>query len=223
LKSLADDAKAARERAADTEQEKKAMFKEQANFVDNVRMGNIHDGRLDCVAGNGIMGELGMGVEPEPQDERVSFTTSLAVSSTASVSPQAHAQDGVNSPEEGTPDTEKEEKNDKRTLVPLLPIPAPTAQPQATSPEASATKLKSSRLGEYSQIYGPASIAKALAAAQPYDPAEDEGKSSTADLDQIPVVVIKGFDEKDAGAKGHDVLYSGMADWAAALVENKVS
>lgn len=187
LKGLADDAKLSRERAAESEHARRAMFEEQAGFVDNVRIGNIHDGRLDCVAGNGVMSELGMGVEPEPHDY-ASLLEAAGVSSGNVMAPTL-AEDG-----EGMHSTSSN-------------VPAKQ-------------KL---RPGEYSQLYGPASMAKAIAAMEPFDPALEEGKASTADLDQIPVVVIKGFDEKDAGSKGHEVLYSGMADWAAALVENKVS
>lgn len=176
-----------RDRAAESEHQRKAMFEEQAGFVDNVRLGNIHDGRLDCVAGNGIMGELGMGIEPEPHD----YTSLRRAVTTSAVNAMA-------------------------------PLPAEDAEKgEAASPQD--TMQQKRRPGEYSQLYGPSSIAKAIAAMQPYDPSQEDGKASTADLDQIPVVVIRGFDEKDGGSKGHDVLYSGMADWAAALVENKVS
>lgn len=188
LKDLADDAKLSRDRAAESEHQRRAMFEEQAGFVDNVRLGNIHDGRLDCVAGNGIMAELGMGVEPEPNNY-ASLRRSINTSS-------------VNV---------------------MAPMPAEEAAENKANPVDQVPQKQRIRPGEYSQLYGPSSIAKAVAAMEPYDPSQEEGKASTADLDQIPVVVIKGFDEKDAGSKGHEVLYSGMADWAAALVENKVS
>lgn len=48
-----------------------------------------------------------------------------------------------------------------------------------------------------------------------------KGRSSTSDIDQIPIVIIKRFDCKDGGK--HEVLWTCMADWAAALVENRVS
>ncbi|KAK9895624.1 hypothetical protein P389DRAFT_152177 [Cystobasidium minutum MCA 4210] len=187
LKSLADDAKLSRDRAAESEHQRKAMFEEQAGFVDNVRLGNIHDGRLDCVAGNGIIGELGMGIEPEPNDYGT-LRESVTLSSVNASAPMPAEKAADDNP-----------TNDHATV------------PRRRRP------------GEYSQIYGPASIAKAVAASEPYNPAEEEGKASTADLDQIPVVVIRGFDEKEGGNKGHEVLYTGMADWAAALVENKVA
>lgn len=188
LKDLADEAKLSRDRAAESEHQRRAMFEEQAGFVENVRLGNIHDGRLDCVAGNGIMGELGMGVEPEPNDYNT-IQGSLNVSAVNAIAPVS-AEDATG--EEETPAEKGSASQPKR------------------------------RPGEYSQIYGPSSIAKAMAAMQEYNSEEEEGKASTADLDQIPVVIIRGFDEKDAASKGNDVLFSGMADWAAALVENKV-
>lgn len=184
LKSLADEAKGARQKAADSERERKAMFIEQAGFVDNVRRGNIHDGRLDCVAGNGIIGELGMGLEPEPE--------SLAQTRASEESTSRSSENMARKEEQGA-----------------------IGQP-------SHVVLPSSSRREYSQIYGPTTLARAYEATRTPEESEQQGKSSTADIDQIPVVIIKGFDEKDGGSKGNEVLYNGMADWAAALVENKV-
>ena len=69
----------------------------------------------------------------------------------------------------------------------------------------------------YSEIYGPSSNAKANQATI----METEGRSSTADIDQMPIIIIKGFDAKDSGTTA--VLWTAMADWAATLVENRVS
>jgi hypothetical protein len=63
LKDLADEAKASRAKAADAERQRVKMLVEEPGFVENVRKGWVHDGRLDCVASNGVMGELGMGLE----------------------------------------------------------------------------------------------------------------------------------------------------------------
>lgn len=35
-----------------------------AERLEKIRLGRFHDGRIDCIAGNGIISELGVGVEP---------------------------------------------------------------------------------------------------------------------------------------------------------------
>lgn len=63
LKELADGAKASRARSAEEEKQRREMWAHEQGWVENVRKGRVHDGRLDCVASNGVMGELGMGLE----------------------------------------------------------------------------------------------------------------------------------------------------------------
>lgn len=72
LKSLADDAKRARERSSQAEKDRIELALNERGFVENVRSGWIHDGRLDCVAANGVMGELGMGIEKSEEYSWVS-------------------------------------------------------------------------------------------------------------------------------------------------------
>lgn len=43
---------------------------EQALFAEEIRKGIWHDGRLDCVAGNGVMSELGVGIERFSPDDQ---------------------------------------------------------------------------------------------------------------------------------------------------------
>ena len=50
-----------------------------------------------------------------------------------------------------------------------------------------------------------------------------DGRSSTADIDEIPIVIVKGFDTGASNVKNADVLWTGLADWAAALVENRIA
>lgn len=45
------------------QREAEALKVEEARRVERVRQGTWHDGRLDCVSGNGIMSELGVGDE----------------------------------------------------------------------------------------------------------------------------------------------------------------
>jgi hypothetical protein len=42
--------------------------------LEKIRRGTWHDGRLDCVAGNGVMCELGIGDELMDDDDEVAFT-----------------------------------------------------------------------------------------------------------------------------------------------------
>lgn len=48
------------------------MINTNPTFIQNVKENNLHDGRLDCVAANGIMGELGMGIEREGDNDAYS-------------------------------------------------------------------------------------------------------------------------------------------------------
>ena len=73
LKDLADGAKASRARAADLERQRMKMLAEEPGFVENVRKGWVHDGRLDCVASSGVMGELGMGLEKSDDYSYVAY------------------------------------------------------------------------------------------------------------------------------------------------------
>jgi hypothetical protein len=172
LKSLADEAKTSRDLAASEEKSRIEIYAQEPEFVNRVKNGWVHHGRLDCVASSGIIGELGMGCEPDPDD-----------------SEEEGAEKGVSSTRRGDS-------------------------------------------GGYTQIYGPASIHKAWQVS--YTPASNRcgddtsegstansGKESTADIDQMPIVIIRGFEAKDGGSR--DVLWSAMADWAATLVENRVS
>lgn len=100
------------------------------------------------------------------------------------------------------------------------------------------------------EVYGPGSVAKAWQATI-IEPADGSGRSlgraSTADIDQIPIVIIKGLDSLSAIAStsgsatssasasssagtpgGHssksvELLYASVADWAAALTENRIA
>lgn len=91
---------------------------------------------------------------------------------------------------------------------------------------ASATTDNDTTRRGYSQIWGPASMQRAYQATL-IDTKNHEhhtgssGRSSTADIDQMPIVIIKGFE--DSHGKNLDVLWSSIAEWAATLVENRVS
>lgn len=188
LKKLSDDAKLARERAGIVEREKLDLLKNESGFVRNVQSGNVHDGRLDCLAGNGIMGELGMGIESSQEDDENGSLVPIMDG------PQLVARYSID------PEGEKE----------VLAVRAPMQSQRA--------------LQGFSQIYGPKSFYRALQASTLQTDGSslerDINTSSTADIEQMPVVVIKGFDSKDGGTR--DILWTAMADWAATLVENKV-
>ncbi len=48
---------------AECEKERAAAERGEAERAELIRRGGWHDGRLDCVAGNGVMSELGFGIE----------------------------------------------------------------------------------------------------------------------------------------------------------------
>ena len=92
-------------------------------------------------------------------------------------------------------------------------------------------------------MYGPASVARAWQATISDTPdGSNSGRSSTADIDQIPIVIIRGLDSIGAApsspsssssssssagsantSKSHELIYEGVADWAAALTENRIA
>ena len=86
-------------------------------------------------------------------------------------------------------------------------------------------------------MYGPGSVAKAWQATVSDVQDGNAGRSSTADIDQIPIVIIRGLDSISAvsssssssspsssnTSKSHELLYAGVADWAAALTENRIA
>lgn len=51
------------------------MDEEKHRRLDLIRRGAWHDGRLDCVAGNGVMSELGLGEEPTFENDLLSLPT----------------------------------------------------------------------------------------------------------------------------------------------------
>ncbi|KAJ7684746.1 RNA12 protein-domain-containing protein, partial [Mycena polygramma] len=57
---------------------REAQAKERARMgavkIEKIRRGVFHDGRIDCVAGNGVMSELGIGDERMDDDDDVAFT-----------------------------------------------------------------------------------------------------------------------------------------------------
>lgn len=201
LKELADGAKAARARSAEEERQRIQMCKEEPDFVENVRKGWVHDGRVDCVAGNGLMGELGMGLE----------------------------------------------RSDDYSYAGLSPMPVST-----NTLLMMRSCLANRACTHYREVYGPGSVARAWQATMSTrsdgsssTPYSSDGRSSTADIDQIPIVIIRGLDSLSAtfaaspssstssasssaagagaGAKGHELLYASVADWAAALTENRIA
>ncbi|KAJ6470268.1 hypothetical protein C8R47DRAFT_1298951 [Mycena vitilis] len=56
---------------------REAQAKERARMdavkIEKIRRGVFHDGRIDCVAGNGVMSELGIGDERMDEDEDVAW------------------------------------------------------------------------------------------------------------------------------------------------------
>jgi RNA12 protein len=51
-------------RSADSQEQQEYQRAQNARRYEGVLNGTWHDGRLDCVAGNGVMSELGIGDEP---------------------------------------------------------------------------------------------------------------------------------------------------------------
>ncbi|KAJ7184170.1 RNA12 protein-domain-containing protein [Mycena filopes] len=69
---------ASRQRDVHREIRREKLEEERAEMnaaaLEKIRRGTWHDGRLDCVAGNGIMSELGIGDERMEDDDAVLFT-----------------------------------------------------------------------------------------------------------------------------------------------------
>ncbi|RXW24136.1 hypothetical protein EST38_g1699 [Candolleomyces aberdarensis] len=63
LKGVSDSHRANSRRKIDAERRREALLAQERILTDKITEGTWHDGRLDCVAGNGIMSELGIGDE----------------------------------------------------------------------------------------------------------------------------------------------------------------
>lgn len=50
------------------------MDSERRRRIDLIKRGAWHDGRLDCIAGNGVMSELGLGEEPTSENDLSALT-----------------------------------------------------------------------------------------------------------------------------------------------------
>lgn len=57
-------------------EDEERMNEERRRRLDLIRRGAWHDGRLDCVAGNGIMSELGLGEEPTLEGDLLALPAS---------------------------------------------------------------------------------------------------------------------------------------------------
>lgn len=63
LKGVSDSHRADSKRKIDAEHRREAVLAQERVLTDKITEGSWHDGRLDCVAGNGIISELGIGDE----------------------------------------------------------------------------------------------------------------------------------------------------------------
>jgi len=63
LKDVSAHGQRERKRAQEHAQDDILMAAAEARELQEIKLGIWHDGRLDCVAGNGIMSELGLGIE----------------------------------------------------------------------------------------------------------------------------------------------------------------
>lgn len=68
LKKLADEAVAKQERALERAEYVRSTVTERERFAHQLQTDGLQDGRIACVAGNGVMSELGFGIEP-PREE----------------------------------------------------------------------------------------------------------------------------------------------------------
>lgn len=75
LKGVTASHRAAIQRQIKNDQQREASRIQAERRRNQIRQGVWHDGRLDCVAGNGIMSELGIGDERFDEADAMSFTT----------------------------------------------------------------------------------------------------------------------------------------------------
>jgi len=74
LKGVTSSHRAAIQRRIKNDQQREVSRIQAERRRNQIRQGVWHDGRLDCVAGNGIMSELGVGDERLDEANAVSFT-----------------------------------------------------------------------------------------------------------------------------------------------------
>lgn len=95
LKDISDHNREERVKAVEHQKERAERKREEAERSRLIALGAWHDGRIDCVAGNGIMSELGFGVEDISErdtEEQVSMAATSALVPTAATTPMTPSE-----------------------------------------------------------------------------------------------------------------------------------
>lgn len=95
LKDISDHNREERVKAVEHQKERAERKREEAERSRLIALGAWHDGRIDCVAGNGIMSELGFGVEDISErdtEEQVSMAATSALVPTAVTTPMTPSE-----------------------------------------------------------------------------------------------------------------------------------
>lgn len=76
LKDTTDHVRDSHKQKKQDEENEARMDEERHRRLDLIRRGAWHDGRLDCIAGNGVMSELGLGEEPTFENDLLALPVS---------------------------------------------------------------------------------------------------------------------------------------------------
>jgi hypothetical protein len=195
-----------------------------AHRRERIQRGEWHDGRLDCVAGNGVMSELGIGDEPMDDwgTESVAIVPEQPKNESAS-SPAEHAATEKKQVEdlskneatlEITQDpSEKKEKEGWRAALPSLPNVSLPSLPSLPSVNSLPTKIFGS---DADKNTAPEEDSNSEGERRPPAPAEAEAVRA------LPILVIKNFAARTGVNKDAEEVLSVISTWAASLAENQV-
>lgn len=202
---------------------------EERRRKERVKRGEWHDGRLDCVAGNGVMSELGVGDERlygwEDDEPAVDVTKGKheADSEPKLGDPDLDEKKAGEPEEHGdatAPSSITEKVEGWRASLPNVPSLSSVSLPSVSLPDTSSLTSK---------LFGSSSTDPKPSAEEKPDqdretPRTPQGSSSEAEaVRALPILVIKNFGSRTGGNKDAEEVLSALATWAAGLAENQVS
>lgn len=186
LKQTSDSNRAKQKDSAIRARHAEEMIKHDEEKRAQIRMGIWHDGRLDCLAGNGVMSELGIGEEEFGLND-------VSGESLENVAPYDTMVQSVK--EAQVLPTDSNAEKDSTTTMTL----DDTTNPSGTTPDVKIDQPDMSRVAQKqaTQLEAERSLTESL-----------------------PVLVLDNFTQRlNTKSEAWDVV----AEWAAALVENKIA
>jgi hypothetical protein len=218
--------RAAAARTVRAEQIKQQRALEEQHRLERLARGEWHDGRLDCIAGNGVMSELGIG------DERlegwVGVETKHEEPTHVPVFDDINVLGGEKTDHLG--DDGAQEGHEKDTNGEETEKKGTVGGWRASLPSLS---LPSVKLSSVTSLPGKVLVATGISggSSEQNDRDESDGDAShspramveTEAVRALPIVVLRNFGSRGGTNKDSDEVLAVISKWAAGLTENKAS